>query len=148
VPWIKRCLGLLTEEEIWRRPNAETVSVGNLVLHLCGNVRQWIITGIGGAPDSRRRDEEFTERGPIPTTDLIEKLEATVTEAIEVIRRVTPEELLRRRAVQRYEQTGMEILVHVVEHFSYHTGQISLHAKIIKGVDLNHYPDLKRGVEP
>jgi uncharacterized damage-inducible protein DinB len=61
---------------------------------------------------------------------------------------VTPEELLRRRAVQRYEQTGMEILVHVVEHFSYHTGQISLHAKIIKGVDLNHYPDLKRGVEP
>src|SRR3954451_17097882 len=73
-PRIHRCLGQLTEEEIWFRPNAETVSVGNLVLHLLGNVRQQILSGLCGAPDQRRWQTEFDERGPIPTAELLRRL--------------------------------------------------------------------------
>lgn len=143
VPRIKRCLSHLTEEEIWRRPNAQTVSVGNLVLHLCGNVRQWIVSGLGGAPDTRDRASEFSEAGPVATEELVAHLEQTMAEAREVIRRVTLQELLRVRPVQRYEESGLSILVHVVEHFSYHTGQISLHVKMRRGVDPSYHPELE-----
>lgn len=141
LPRIVKCLSHLTEDEIWRRPNEETVSIGNLILHLCGNVRQWIISGLGTATDTRKRSEEFSEQGPIPTADLTERLKRTLEEARAVLDTLDPATLLETRTVQGYETTGVIILTHVVEHFSYHTGEITYAVKSRKAIDLGYYKD-------
>lgn len=136
LPRIKQCLGELSEEEVWERPNDELTSVGNLVLHLCGNVRQWIISALGGAEDVRDRDAEFSDRGPISKADLVARLENTVSEACEVLDAADVTELVDERTVQGYRVTNINILVHVTEHFSYHTGQITWYTKLRKNIDL------------
>lgn len=139
LPRIHQCLGELSDDEIWRRPNESVVSVGNLVIHLAGNVRQWIISGLGGAPDHRVRDSEFAVAGPMPRDQLLGLLDDTVAEAMAVVERTDPVALLEPRRVQGREESGVSILVHVTEHFSYHTGQISLHVKLRKNIDLGYY---------
>lgn len=138
-PRIHRSLGQLTEGEIWWRPNAETVSVGNLVLHLIGNVRQNILSGLGGAPDGRRRQTEFDEPGPLPAAELLRRLDELMAEVDRVLDGIDPASLLTVRRVQGFEESGLSILVHVVEHFSYHVGQISYFVKSRKAVDLGYY---------
>ena len=101
-------------------------SVGNLLLHLNGNVRQWIISGFGGATDSRERSKEFAEKGPHPSSVLLARLERTLREAAEVIEGLDPDSLLETRRIQGCDVDGVRILVHVVEHFSYHVGQITI----------------------
>ncbi|MFQ5865010.1 MAG: DinB family protein [bacterium] len=139
LPRLKKCLSVLTQDEIWFRPNSETVSVGNLVLHLCGNVRQWIISGLGGVPDIRERSKEFSQSGPIPVNELLERLEETTQEVRYVLQRLDPVTLLDKRLVQGFEESGLSILVHVVEHFSYHVGQIVYFVKSKKALDLEFY---------
>lgn len=139
LPRLRRCLDLIDEQTLWRRPNEQTVSVGNLVLHLCGNARQWIVSGLGGAPDHRQRQAEFDEPGPIPKQVLIEKLEATMNDVAKVLDGVDPATLLEKRPVQVYKDSGLSILIHVVEHFSYHVGQISYVVKLTQNVDLGYY---------
>jgi uncharacterized damage-inducible protein DinB len=143
---IDRCLSLLTEEEIWWRPNAASNSAGNLVLHLCGNVRQWIISGLGGAPDVRVRDKEFSERGPIPRRALVARLRATVAEARRVLNRLSAEALRRKYTIQGYRVTGMVAAAHVYEHFSHHAGQIIYITKMKRGRKLRftRLPKIKR----
>ena len=139
LPKIRTCLTQLTQDEIWARPNANTVSVGNLVLHLSGNVRQYIIATLGGVEDLRERQKEFDEKGPMPTPDLLARLEGTMAEASAVIGRLDPAALLKHHRVQGYDYTGLGVLLHVVEHFSYHTGQIIYAVKSRKNVDLGFY---------
>lgn len=139
LPRIQRCLDELSDDEIWHRPNRSVVSVGNLVLHLCGNVRQWIISGLGGETDIRVRDEEFTSTDALPRATLVNLLNDTLREAEAVFEQLDPVALLEPRRVQGREESGLSIIVHVVEHFSYHTGQISLHVKLRKNVDLGYY---------
>lgn len=146
VPRIHRCLSLLSEEEIWLRPNEETVSVGNLVLHLCGNVRQNIVSVFGGAPNRRRRAEEFSERGPIPRAELLRRLDELMAEAAAVLDRIDPVSLLERHRVQGYVESGLSILVHVIEHFSYHVGQIGYFVKSRKAIDLEYYKGIDLNV--
>jgi hypothetical protein len=86
---IKHCLGQLTDEQVWWRSHPSINSIGNLILHLCGNVRQWIVAGLGGAPDVRDRPTEFSERSPIPKDELVGTLEAVVDEARSVLTRQT-----------------------------------------------------------
>src|SRR5438132_10052512 len=81
LPKIERCLELLNDEQIWWRANPQANSIGNLLLHLSGNVRQWIVSGIGGATDARDRDSEFAQREVIPRDELIAKLKQTLSEA-------------------------------------------------------------------
>ena len=138
-PRIHKSLGQLTEEEIWARPNAETVSAGNLVLHLLGNVRQNILSGLAGEPDHRRRQIEFDEQGPIPTAELLHRLDDLIAEVDRALDRIDPATLLTVRKVQGFEESGLSILVHVIEHFSYHVGQITYIAKSKKAVDLGYY---------
>ncbi len=140
-PRILTCLGELSDDEIWRRPNEHLVSVGNLILHLCGNMRQWIISGIGGAPDKRERAKEFSEKGPIPRADLIARLDSTLKEVAQVLRNADHAKLTESRTVQGEVTTGVSVVLHVTEHFSYHTGQISLHTKLLKNIDLGYYKD-------
>ena len=136
LPKIERCLEELSEEDIWWRPNEVSNSIGNLLLHLSGNVRQWIISGIGGAPDLRDRDQEFEQRAPISTERLLERLSATVREADAILAGLDPASLLEQRRIQGFDITVGEAVFHVVEHFATHTGQITLLAKLRLGKDL------------
>ena len=139
LPRMKKCLSILSEEEIWRRPNENTVSVGNLTLHLCGNVRQWVVSGLGDEPDIRKRSEEFSEQRPIPAEALLERLEQTIADARRVIEGLSEAELVRPRKVQDFEVNGVGVLLHVVEHFSYHLGQITYFVKTRKNIDTGYY---------
>ena len=139
VPRIKNCLDRLTEAQIWWRPNPQSNSIGNLVLHLCGNVRQWIISGVGEQADIRRRPEEFSEQGPVPVPELLRLLNGLEPDVRQVLAKIGPDELLRVKPVQVYEQTVLSMLVHVTEHFSYHTGQIAWITKMLKNEDLGFY---------
>ena len=139
LPRIRKCLAQLTVDEIWFRPNEQTVSVGNLVLHLAGNVRQYIIATLGGAADVRERQKEFDVTGPMATADLLDRLEQAMAEVSSVLDRLDPATLLQTHRVQGFVESGLSILVHVVEHFSYHTGQIAYIVKSRKNVDLGFY---------
>jgi len=139
LPRIRKCLAQMTVDEIWARPNEQTVSVGNLVLHLAGNVRQYVIATLGGVPDVRERQKEFDEPGPLATADLLDRLEKAMAEVSAVLDRIDPSTLLQTHRVQGFVESGLSILVHVVEHFSYHTGQIAYIVKSRKNVDLGFY---------
>ena len=136
LPRIVSCLQQLPQDQVWWRPNAASNSAGNLVLHLTGNVRQWIVSGLGGAADVRERDLEFSERGPLPRRALVVRLRRTVMEACRVLVRLSPDDLARVHAIQKYQVTGAEAALHVAEHFSHHAGQIILLTKMLTGKDL------------
>ena len=136
MPHIVKCLKQLSDEEIWWRPNAASNSAGNLVLHLCGNARQWIISNLGEKPDLRDRDSEFAERGLLPRKQLVEKLQKTVREASEVLGRLSEATLSRKFTIQGLHVTGLVAVAHVVEHFAYHSGQIVFITKLKLGKDL------------
>jgi uncharacterized damage-inducible protein DinB len=141
---IEDCLGRLTQEQIWWRGADTGNAVGNLVLHLCGNVTQWIVSGIGGAPDLRQRDAEFAAReGEATREELISRLRARLEPACRVIEELTDERLVERIQPQKYEVSVMEAVYHVVEHFSHHTGQIIYATKLLTGSDLGYYGHLR-----
>jgi len=133
---IARCLESLSGEQMWWRANPASNSIGNLVLHLQGNVRQWIISGLGGAPDRRERDLEFAERGPIARRPLLDGLRKTVQEACRVIAGQSSGDLWRPRVIQGFHVTGLQALTHVTEHFAYHAGQIIYATKLQLARDL------------
>ena len=122
-PRLRQCLKELSEEEIWYKPNENSNSVGNLSLHLMGNARQWVISGLGNKPDVRTRQQEFDEKGPIPTATLLQQLDALEEELAACIASIPESNLLETYDVQGFKENGIAILVHVVEHFSYHVGQ-------------------------
>jgi len=121
---IKHCLGQLTDEQVWWRSRPSLNSIGNLILHLCGNVRQWIVAGLGGAADSRDRPAEFSERGPIPKDELLRRLEAVVDEARTILARQTARQLLEARRIQGFDVTGLAAVFDSVPHFRGHTQEI------------------------
>jgi uncharacterized damage-inducible protein DinB len=139
LPRILKCIDQLETGQIWWRPNESSNSIGNLVLHLCGNVSQWIYTGLGGYADNRTRQAEFDERTNIDKSTLSALLVNTMEKIKPVISNLPEDELLRKRAVQTFEETGLAILVHVTEHFSYHTGQIAYITKMLSGRQLGFY---------
>jgi len=142
---IERCLGLLNDEQIWWRANAESNSIGNLLLHLSGNVRQWIVVGLGVAADTRDRDSEFAQREAISQSELLARLTQTLQEADATLAAFDPEKLLQKFSIQGLEVPALEAILHVVEHFSMHTGQIILMAKMFAQIDLEFY-DFKGAV--
>jgi uncharacterized damage-inducible protein DinB len=140
---IEDCLGRLSEEQIWARGAESENAVGNLVLHLSGNVRQWIVAAVGGRPDIRQRDAEFVARGGLAAASLAERLRGIVAEAVGVIETLAPERLCEHLVVQSYNVTALEAIYSVVEHFSGHTGQIIYATKLLTGEDLGYYRHLK-----
>jgi uncharacterized damage-inducible protein DinB len=141
---ITDCLGRLDYGQVWARGSENENSVGNLALHLCGNVRQWIVAGVGGRPDVRQRDAEFEARGGLDPKELAGRLSAIVCEAKEVIAALTPERLEQRVKIQNYDLTVLEAVLHVLEHFSHHTGQIIFATKLARHEDLGYYAHLNR----
>lgn len=143
VPRIAECVAMLTAAEVWARPSLRSNSVGNLLRHLEGNVRQWVISGLGGEPDARDRDAEFAATGETESAsadELVRRLRATVTAAVVIVEGLGPDELLARGRYQdAYEETGLGAVLHVMEHFSGHAGQIYALTKQAKDVDLRFY---------
>jgi uncharacterized damage-inducible protein DinB len=138
-PRVIRCMNELEETDIWKRPNNVSNSVGNLILHLCGNITQYIISSLGEAEDIRERDREFSAGDGYTKSGLIEKLGTTVEKAKVIIQTMDKDGLLRKRSVQGFEYSGMGIIIHVTEHYSYHTGQIVFWTKLLKEKDLGFY---------
>lgn len=136
---ISTCLKKLQVNDVWNSPNEHLNSIGNLVLHLCGNIKQYIISSLGGADDVRERDLEFSAKGGYTNAELTVKLQETAREAVSIIQATTREELLRRRIVQGMEDSGIGIIIHVTEHYSYHTGQIIFLTKLLNNIDLGFY---------
>jgi uncharacterized damage-inducible protein DinB len=138
---IRTAAEALPPDKLWWRPNEQSNSVGNLLLHLSGNVRQWIISGVGGRPDVRKRGMEFAARGGMTVANMVDGLEATLAEADSVLCGLSPSELLTRRTIQARDTTVFEAVYHVVEHFSTHTGQIVWIAKMLAPGAIQFYDD-------
>ena len=139
---IEECVARLTDEQIWARGAETENAVGNLILHLAGNVRQWILFGVAGQADVRVRDREFAARGEIGREDLLERLRSALEEAIPVIEQVSARRLAETTRVQNYELHVLAAIGHVVEHFAMHTGQIIFVTKMLTGEDLGFYRHL------
>jgi uncharacterized damage-inducible protein DinB len=142
---IDTCVQKLTPEQVWMRAGANQNAVGNLLLHLNGNVRQWILHGVGGQPDVRDRDAEFAAEGEAGAEELLARLRATVDEAAALFRALPHHRLLERFRVQGYEVTVLAAIYHVVEHFAGHTFQIMYATKLCTGEDLGFYAHLSGG---
>jgi uncharacterized damage-inducible protein DinB len=138
---IEQCLLGLEEEEIWLRPNENSNSIGNLILHLQGNITQYIISSLNQQEDRRERDNEFTTTEGYSKDDLIKMLSSLIAEVKIIIKKLTDKDLLKVRSVQGFQLSGLAIVLHVVEHYSYHTGQIVFWTKLLKNKDLGFYKD-------
>lgn len=136
---IKKSLNNLDEADIWKRPNPSSNSVGNLMLHLCGNISQYMISSLDGRPDNRDRDSEFAVQKGLLKKELLDKLEQVISHSKKVLAASGTKELIRIREVQGFQLSGIGIVMHVVEHLSYHTGQIAYWTKLLKDKDLGFY---------
>ncbi len=137
LPKIEQCLDQLSDEQIWWRANPASNSIGNLVLHLVGNARQWIVSGLGGERDGRMRQREFDERSIIPRGELSTILKKTLADVDDVLGKLAADEILNEHQIQGYNVSALQAVFHVTEHFSMHTGQIILLTKQLTGKDLD-----------
>jgi uncharacterized damage-inducible protein DinB len=133
---IETCVGRLSDDHIWSRGGSHENSIGNLILHICGNMRQWIVAGVGGEKDIRDRDAEFAAKGGSSGAELISYLRATVEQAKTVLEGVTAARLLDEITPQNAKVSVLEAIYQVVGHFQQHTGQIIFATKIYSGEDL------------
>ena len=147
-PRMRGAVDSLTEEQVWWRPNEASNSIGNLLLHLNGNVRQWLITSFSRLEDTRNRPAEFAERQHIPVATLVEMLDGTMQEASRVLSRLTEADLLATYSIQGYTATGVRAVYQVVEHFGMHYGQILYITKLVRGEDLGFYRELNKTGRP
>jgi len=138
-PRILKCLAELNEEEVWKHPNESSNSVGNLILHVCGNITQYILASLKGIEDTRERDKEFSTNGGMTKQELIHRLTTTCSQAVDVIALQNEKGLVGKRMVQGFNLSGVGIIIHVVEHYSYHAGQIAFWTKLLKNKDLAFY---------
>jgi uncharacterized damage-inducible protein DinB len=143
-PRMRGCVESLTDEQVWWRPNEASNSIGNLMLHLNGNVRQWLVASFNHQEDNRDRPSEFGAEGELSASLLLEKLGATMQEAAAVLARLTEADLLAPYEIQGYHVTGLYAVYQVVEHFGMHYGQILYIAKNLSGKDLNFYGNLSK----
>jgi len=143
---IKKSMDNLSDNEIWRKPNNASNSIGNLILHLCGNITQYVISALNEKEDLRERDKEFTAVG-YSKQELINKLLQVISQAKLTLENMSTEDLLKNREVQGFTYSGLAIILHVVEHYSYHTGQIAFWTKLIKNKSLGFYDDVDLNVK-
>jgi uncharacterized damage-inducible protein DinB len=141
---VEKCLRLISVDQIWHRPNKVSNSIGVLVLHLTGNVNQWINKTLGGDEFERDRPAEFARRERLPTDEILGDLKQAVSRACDVVRELPLEKMTELVTVQGYTVSGVGAVIHVVEHFSLHTGQIVYATKILINRDLSEYDEQGR----
>jgi hypothetical protein len=143
-PRLKACVETMSTEQIWWRPNEASNSVGNIILHLNGNVTQWLVASFNRDQDKRDRPAEFSAVGGLTAAELLDRLGATMAEAAKVLDRLTPDELLAPYEIQGYHVHGLDAVYQVVEHFGLHYGQIAYIAKSLSAKDLGFYRELNK----
>jgi hypothetical protein len=143
-PRMKECVSPLTTEQVWWRPNDASNSIGNLLLHLEGNVRQWLVDSFNKNEDRRNRPAEFAAQGGLSAADLLSRLGATLDEAAKVLDCLTPDELLAPCEIQGYHVRGLDAVYQVVEHFGLHYGQIVYITKNLLAKDLGFHKELNK----
>jgi hypothetical protein len=143
-PRLKVCVEPLTVEQIWWRPNEASNSVGNLILHLNGNVTQWIVNAFSHGEDTRDRPAEFSAVGGLTAAELLDRLGATMAEAAKVLDRLTVDELRAPMEIQGHKTCGLDAVYHVVDHFGLHFGQIAYITKSLTARDLGFYKELNK----
>ena len=136
---IELCVDKLSDEQLWARAHEAENAVGNLILHLAGNIRQWIVSGVDGAPDRRERDAEFARREPVAREQAMSALRQAIEDADGVLASLSDDDLLANRKVQVFEVTVLHAIYHCVEHLAEHTGQIVWVTKRVTGEDLGMY---------
>jgi len=143
-PRLREAVTPLSEEQVWWRPNEASNSIGNLILHLNGNVYQWLVASFNREDDRRNRPAEFAAKGEGSAADLLAKLGGTLDAAAAVLDRLSVDELLAPYEIQGYHVRGLDAIYQVVEHFGLHYGQIVYIAKNLTGRDLGFYKELTR----
>jgi uncharacterized damage-inducible protein DinB len=138
---VVRCAGLCSDAQLWHRANAHSNSIGNLLLHLRGNLMQWIVAGLGGREFDRDRPAEFAQRGPLPRGPMLDGLADAVSRADAVLAGLTDDALRQPFEIQGYRVTGLAAVFHVVEHFAFHAGQIVVMTKALRDCDLSLYDE-------
>lgn len=139
LPKMKAAVAELSDEDVWWREHESNNSIGNLILHLVGNVSEWIVLSLGNQEFLRNRNQEFNERNHLPLSELLSRLDLAVQAADQVLAQFPVEKLGEKFTIQKYEVSGMEAILHVTEHFSYHLGQIVYISKLRTGRDLKFY---------
>jgi len=139
-PRIFTCLDRLSEDQIWYKNNVNSNSIGNLILHLQGNARQWMLSTFAANPDIRQRSHEFLLESRVTKDTLINGLFELKNEIMQMLDLISEQQLMQHFQVQVYNEKGVAIMIHVIEHFSYHTGQIALLTKLMADKDLEFYP--------
>ena len=142
---IEHCVALLSPAQVWWRPNSKCNSVANLLFHLCGNLSQWVLDGLGGMAYERHRREEFAAAEGEDGAALVGRLATVVAACRTVARGLSAEELVGDRTIQGISHNGFGVLLHAVEHMAYHTGQVVYVTKQLvgDGVEIEFYPNLK-----
>ncbi len=143
-PRLRKCVEPLTDEQVWWRPNPSSNAIGNLILHLNGNVRQWLVDSFNQKEDKRDRPAEFAATGQVSGALLLEKLGATMAEASVVLERLTESELIAPCEIQGYHVHGLDAVYQVVEHYGLHYGQIAYISKMLTDTDLGFYRELSK----
>ena len=141
-PRLRDCVAGLSDEQVRWRANQASNSIGNLILHLNGNVWQWLVASFNRLEDNRNRPAEFAERGQLSASVLLDQLGATMDHASEVLARLTAADLVASYDIQGYHVSGLDAVYQVVEHFGVHYGQILYIAKALTGADLELYREL------
>jgi uncharacterized damage-inducible protein DinB len=135
------CLSLLSQDQVWQQPNHNLNSIGNLILHLEGNVKQWFLSSFSLNPDTRIRSSEFDPSRRESISNLTSRLHSLAAEIQTLLKSLSEDDLLKKYNVQCYSESGISIIIHVIEHFSYHVGQISFYTKLLVDQDLGYYAD-------
>jgi uncharacterized damage-inducible protein DinB len=141
-PRLRDTVASLSEDQVWWRPNESSNSIGNLILHLNGNVYQWLVASFNKEDDLRDRPQEFSQRSLVPASELLESLGNTMARSEAVLTRLTAADLLAPYDIQGYHVRGLDAVYQVIEHFGLHYGQIIYIAKSLTGRDLGFYKDL------
>jgi uncharacterized damage-inducible protein DinB len=134
---LKACLGRLNDVQVWQKQDTHENAIGNLILHLCGNMRQWIIHGVGDAPDVRTRDAEFSAGAGLTAAELGELFRDTAAQVKSILKDLPHDRLIERTLPQNYDVSVLEAIYHVVGHVQQHVGQIILLTKQMHGQDLD-----------
>lgn len=145
---LRSAVAALPAEACWWRANDQSNSVGNLLLHLAGNIRQWIVSGVGQMPDTRQRSAEFAAREGQSASELLAQLEQALDDVDRVLQTLTASQLLEHRTIQGRSVTVFEAVLRVVEHFSHHLGQIILIAKLHAPGAIQFYEDAGGTAKP
>lgn len=147
-PRLRQCVAPLSVEQLWWRPNPNSNSIGNLILHMNGNLRQWLVASFNDEEDTRDRPAEFAAEGGMIAAELLSQMGDTLGRAVTVLERLTAHDLLLPYKIQGYEVCGLYAVYQAVEHFSLHYGQIIYITKSLTGRDLGFYKELNKTGRP